>query len=73
MTICSRLRKTQKAHTTAFDFGSAAENYQRERRRSDALYAEGYVRVRSIAISPAGEISSDYTALKDELTTLESQ
>lgn len=59
--------------TTPSDFGSAAENYQ-ENGGDPMLYTpEGYVRVRSIAISPAGEISSDYTALKDELTTLESQ
>lgn len=59
--------------TTPSDFGLAAEDYQ-ENGGDPMLYTpEGYVRVRSIAISPAGEISSDYTTLKDELTTLESQ
>jgi hypothetical protein len=34
---------------------------------------EGYVRVRSISITPTEEISADYTTLQDELTALEAQ
>ena len=34
---------------------------------------EGYVRVRSIAVSPAGELSADYTTLTSELTDIEAQ
>ena len=69
------LLKSQKDTytTTPADFGAAAEDYQ-ENGGDPMLYTpEGYVRVRSISISPAGEVSTDYTTLKDELTTLEAQ
>ena len=59
--------------TTPADFGYAAEDFQMNGGDPMLYTPEGYVRVRSIAISPAGEVSADYTALKDELTALETE
>ena len=59
--------------TTPADFGQAAEDFQMNGGDPMLYTPEGYVRVRSIAVSPATELSADYTTLKDELTTLEAQ
>ena len=58
---------------TPADFGSAAEDFQMNGGDPMLYTPEGYVRVRSITVSPEGEVSADYTSLKDELTTLEAQ
>ncbi|MDD4311642.1 MAG: peptidyl-prolyl cis-trans isomerase [Eubacteriales bacterium] len=74
-TYYNDLLKSQKDSytTTPADFGAAAEDYQKNGGDPMLYTPEGYVRVRSISISPAGEVSADYTKLKDELTTLETQ
>ncbi|HWQ98017.1 MAG TPA: peptidyl-prolyl cis-trans isomerase [Clostridia bacterium] len=59
--------------TTPADFGQAAEDFQMNGGDPMLYTPEGYVRVRSIAVSPATELSADYTTLKDEMTTLEAQ
>ncbi len=69
------LLSTQKdSYTeTPADYGSAAESYQEDAGDPMLYTPEGFVRVRSITISPEGDVSSDYTNLKSELTTLEAQ
>ena len=69
------LLKSQKDTytTTPADFGYAAEDFQMNGGDPMLYTPEGYVRVRSISISPAGEVSKDYTALKDELTAIETK
>ena len=69
------LLKSQKDTYTATpgDFGYAAEDFQMNGGDPMLYTPEGYVRVRSISISPAGEVSADYTALKDELTAIETK
>jgi len=59
--------------TTPANYLTDAESYQMDG-TTPVLYApEGYVRVRSIAISPADEISDDYTTLQSDLETLAAQ
>ena len=69
------LLKSQKETytTTPADFGYAAEDFQMNGGDPMLYTPEGYARVRSISISPAGEVSADYTALKDELTAIETK
>ena len=69
------LLKSQKDTYTATpgDFGYAAEDFQMNGGDPMLYTPEGYVRVRSISISPAGEVSADYTELKDELTAIETK
>jgi parvulin-like peptidyl-prolyl isomerase len=69
------LLKSQKETytTTPADFGYAAEDFQMNGGDPMLYTPEGYVRVRSISISPAGEVSADYTAIKDELTAIETK
>jgi len=69
------LLKTQKDTytTTPADFGAAAEDYQKNAGDPMLYTPEGYVRVRSISITPTGEVSADYTTLKDDMTKLEAQ
>lgn len=59
--------------TTPADYGPSAEDFQMNGGDPMLYTPEGYVRVRSISISPAGEVSADYTALKDELTKIEAE
>lgn len=59
--------------TSPADYGSAAEDYQMNGGDPLLYTPEGYVRVRSISVSPEGEVSADYTTLKDEMTDLEAQ
>ena len=74
-TYYNDLLKTQKETytTTPADFGAAAEDYQKNGGDPMLYTPEGYVRVRSISITPTGTVSADYTTLKDELTKLEAQ
>ena len=58
---------------TPADYGYAAEDFQMNGGDPLLYTPEGYVRVRSISISPEGEVSADYTALKDELANIETQ
>ena len=59
--------------TTPADYGAAAEEFQKNGGDPMLYTPEGYVRVRSISIAPAGEVSADYTALKDEMSSIETQ
>lgn len=69
------LLSTQKDSytTTPSDYLTAAEDYQKDGGDPMLYTPEGYVRVRTITISPAEDISDDYTALKSELDDLSSQ
>ena len=65
-------QKEEYAQTPA-DFEGAAEDFQKNGGDPMLYTPEGYVRVRSITVSPEGEVSSDYTSLKTELTSLEAK
>jgi len=69
------LLASQKESFTASpaDYGASAEDYQMNGGDPLLYTPEGYVRVRSIAVSPAGELSADYTTLTNELTDIEAQ
>lgn len=59
--------------TTPTDYLSAAESAQRGD-GDPVLYAPaGYVRVRSISITPESELSDDYTTLKTDMDSLATQ
>ena len=58
---------------TPADFGYAAEDFQMNGGDPLLYTPEGYARVRSISISPAGEVSADYTTLKDALAAIETK
>ena len=74
-TYYNDLLKSQKESytTTPADFGYAAEDFQMNGGDPMLFTPEGYARVRSISISPVGEVSADYTAIKDELTAIETK
>ncbi len=55
------------------DYGYLAEDYQMNGGDPILYTPEGYVRVRSIAITPEDEVSEDYTTLQSELTALEEE
>lgn len=59
--------------TTPADYGYSAEDYQMNGGDPILYTPEGYVRVRSISISPEGDVSDEYTSLQTELTDLEAQ
>lgn len=69
------LLATQKEDytNTPADYEGAAEDFQKNGGDPMLYTPEGYVRVRSITISPEGEVSADYTSLKTELTSLEAE
>ena len=69
------LLSTQKDSytTTPSDYLTAAEDYQKNGGDPMLYTPEGYVRVRSITVSPTEDISSDYTSLKTELDDLAKQ
>jgi len=58
--------------TTPADYGTAAEDFQMNGGDPLLYTPEGYVRVRSISITPAGEVSEEYTTLQDEMAQIES-
>ena len=64
--------QTETYTTTPADYGSAAEDFQMNGGDPMLYTPEGYVRVRSITITPAGEVSEEYTTLKDEMSQIES-
>lgn len=70
-----QLLASQKESYTAApaDYGQAAEDFQMNGGDPMLYTPEGYVRVRSIAISPATELPAEYTTLQDEMTAIESQ
>ena len=72
-TYYNDLLKSQKESmtTTPADYGAAAEEFQKNGGDPMLYTPEGYVRVRSISITPTGDVSADYTALKDEMTKIE--
>jgi hypothetical protein len=74
-TYFDNLLSTQKdAYTTTpSDYGQAAEDFQMNGGDPMLYTPEGYVRVRSISISPATELPAEYTTLQDEMTTIETQ
>ena len=55
------------------DYGATAEDFQKNGGDPMLFTPEGYVRVRSISITPTGDVSADYTTLKDEMTSIEAQ
>ena len=59
--------------TTPSDYGAAAEDFQKNGGDPMIYTPEGYVRVRSISITPEGDVSADYTSLKDEMTQIEAE
>ncbi|GEM_PF-2566854 len=74
-TYFDELLASQKESFTASpaDYGATAEDYQMNGGDPLLYTPEGYVRVRSIAVSPAGNLSADYTTLTNELTDIEAQ
>ncbi len=65
--------QTDSYTTSPADYGYAAEDYQMNGGDPMLYTPEGYVRVRSISISPEGDVSDDYTTLLSDLTDLEAQ
>ena len=74
-TYFDELLASQKESFTASpaDYGATAEDYQMNGGDPLLYTPEGYVRVRSIAVSPAGNLSADYTTLTNELIDIEAQ
>ena len=55
------------------DYLNAAEGFQMKGGDPMLFTPEGYVRVRSITISPAQDVSKDYTTLKTDMDTIANQ
>ncbi len=55
------------------DYLAAAEDYQKSGGDPVLYTPEGYIRVRTITISPSEELSGDYTTLKSALEALEAE
>jgi len=55
---------------TPADYLSAAEGYQQSGGAPMLFTPEGYVRVRSITISPAADVSQDYTTLQSDMESI---
>ncbi len=55
---------------TPADYLSAAEGYQQSGGDPMLFTPEGYVRVRSITISPAADVSQDYTTLQSDMESI---
>lgn len=62
--------QTESYTAAPADFLSAAEDFQMNGGDPMLYTPEGYVRVRSITISPAEEVSEEYTTLKTEMDTI---
>ncbi len=62
--------QTDAYTTTPSDYLSAAESYQMNGGDPMLFTPEGYVRVRSITISPSAEVSEDYTTLQTDMGTI---
>ena len=62
--------QTDTYTTTPADYLSAAEDYQMNGGDPMLYTPEGYVRVRSITVSPAEDVSQDYTTLKNDMSTI---
>ncbi len=62
--------QTDAYTTTPADYLSAAEAYQENGGDPMLFTPEGYVRVRSITISPAEDVSQDYATLKSDMETI---
>lgn len=58
---------------TPADYLAAAEEYQKSGGDPMLYTPEGYIRVRTITITPTGELSADYDTLKNELSALEAE
>lgn len=65
--------QTDSYTTTPTDYLSDAESFQMGDGDPVLYVPEGYVRIRSISISPAEDISDDYTTLKSDLDDLAAQ
>lgn len=65
--------QTENYTTSPADFGYVAEDYQMNGGDPILYTPEGYVRVRSITISPEAEVSADYSTLRSELIELEAE
>lgn len=55
---------------TPADYLSAAEGYQKSGGDPMLFTPEGYVRVRSITVSPTADVSQDYTTLKSDMESI---
>ena len=62
--------QTDAYTTTPADYLNAAEGYQKSGGDPMLFTPEGYVRVRSITVSPAEEVSQDYTTLKSDMESI---
>ena len=62
--------QTETYTTTPSDYLNAAEGYQMNGGDPMLYTPEGYVRVRSITISPAEDVSDEYTTLKTDMDTI---
>ncbi len=65
--------QTETYTTTPADYLNAAEDFQANGGDPMLFTPEGYVRVRSITISPEGDVSEDYTTLTTDMDTIASQ
>jgi parvulin-like peptidyl-prolyl isomerase len=62
--------QTDAYTTTPADYLNAAEGYQKSGGDPMLVTPEGYVRVRSITVSPAEDVSQDYTTLKSDMESI---
>lgn len=62
--------QTESYTTTPSDYLNAAEGYQMSGGDPMLYTPEGYVRVRSITVSPAEDVSEDYTTLQTDMGTI---
>lgn len=62
--------QTESYTATPADYLNAAEDFQMNGGDPLLYTPEGYVRVRSITISPAEEVSEEYTTLKTDMDTI---
>lgn len=62
--------QTDAYTNTPADYLSAAEGYQQSGGDPILFTPEGYVRVRSITISPAEDVSQDYATLKSDMDAI---
>ncbi len=65
--------QTESYTKTPADYLNAAEGYQMNGGDPMLFTPDGYVRVRSITVSPAEDVSQDYTTLKTDMDTIASQ
>jgi len=65
--------QTETYTKTPADYLNAAEGYQMNGGDPMLFTPEGYVRVRSITVSPATEVSEEYTTLQNDMSSIASE